>query len=129
MKTSLIIPLPPGTEGQAASGLSKAAVGLYPCLNDGDCIEYFVVKIDSNGCPYGNCSKRERLGGACGRKGPVGLPKDAPIQTYEEYQKQLAIVLEGFPMPPVYKLYLEREWQVYNEREAEHDRRIETPEQ
>lgn len=118
MKTSLIIPLPPGTEGQAAKGESKPAVGLYPCMNDGVCGEYMLVKLDTQGRPYADCSKKEITGKGCTRKGPKGLPEDVPPQTFGDYLARFDAVTAAFPMPTPYRLYLEREWQAFNEKEA-----------
>ncbi len=118
MNRNWIIPLPPGSEASAAKGHSKQAVGFYPCINaNNHCEQYILVKLDNKGRPYGTCSKQEITTKGCIRE-VKGLGVDAPEQSFAAYQEALKVVDALCPIPDSYKLFLEREWQVFNQREV-----------
>ncbi len=117
MQSDWIIPLPPTAEAQAASGASKKAVGIYPCINNNHCEQFLVVKVSNNGRPYGTCSRQEISSKGCTRE-VKGLAVDVPEQTYAAYQTALKTVEELVAVPDTYKRHLEAEWNRYNEQEA-----------
>ena len=107
-KGSLIIPLPPGSTGNAATGETKTAIGLYPCLND-QCTEWGLVKLDNKGCPYVQCSKKEITIAGCNGKAFVDA-RSIPEQTREVFEERMESVAGAFLMSRAYRSYLEHAW-------------------
>ena len=121
MHNKWIIPLPPGTEASAAKGETKQAVGLYPCINDGRCEQFILVKLDNKGFPYGTCSPHEVNVKGCRVRSVKGSRDDIPPQTYGAYQTALATVQDLKPIPDAYVRYLEHAWSNHKPEEVEHE--------
>lgn len=124
MNRNLIIPLPPGSEAEDFQGVSKKAVGFYPCINsDRSCTEYLLVKLDTKGRPYANCSKGEISHAGCTRS-LKGKQEDVPEQTFEAFERTLELVSAEWPVAEVYKHYLHSAWTKHlkETQEADHDR-------
>jgi len=115
IKSSLIIPLPPSATAEDAKGITKRAIGLYPCINDGTCTEYALVKINGFGNPQAFCSAKEITINGCKRH-VDGIGEDIPPQTFETYQERLKTVTEIWPMSETYQQYLAREWDTFNQQ-------------
>lgn len=108
---SLIVPLPPGSTAFAATGETKEAVGLYPCLNQ-HCEEWALVKVDNKGCLYVQCSRKEITISGCGSQAKTD-GHGRPDQNADTYQQQLETVTQAFPMKDSYRRYLENAWEQY----------------
>ncbi len=121
MHKQCVIPLPPDAVATAAKGETKQAIGLYPCINDGACPEYILIKLDNSGNPYGTCSPHEVNVRGCSKRRVNGAPEDIPPQTYEAYQTALETVQELKPIPDVYLRHLENAWAKYIPEEVDHE--------
>lgn len=122
LKSSLIIPLPPGSTAPAATGESKPAVGLYPCIGD-DCGEYSIVRLDNKGRPYLRCSAKDITINGC-KRGADGVPADVPLQTLEVYSDRLTQITESWPMAEPYRHFISAAWNDYlKETGGEHEHR------
>jgi len=121
MNKAWLIPLPPGSEASAARGETKRAVGIYPCINDGHCDQFILVKLDNKGHPYGTCSPHEVNIKGCKTRKVKGAPEDVPEQTYTAYQDALKQVQELTDIPDSYTRYLENAWANHKPEEAQHE--------
>lgn len=116
MNPDWIIPLPPGATYPAATGESKPAMGLYPCL--GGCGQYGIVKLDNGGSPYAACSRAEITHkGGCGRV--YGKKSMIPEASEAVYQERLALLSDSLPIPEEYSRFLSSAWNRYSESEGQ----------
>lgn len=120
MQSDWVIPLPPDAEASAARGDTKRAIGLYPCINNGHCSEFILIKLDAKGFPYGACSSDQITFRGCKKRSVKGAPEDIPPQTFEAYQAALERVQGLVPIRECYTRYLENRWNEYNERGGDH---------
>lgn len=127
INAALIIPLPPSTKVEDTRGLTKKAVGLYPCINAFSCGEYVLLKLNNAGSPQGFCSAKEITVCGCKRKAE-GIAEDIPEQTFEIYQKRLEEVTADWPMSDPYRQYLEQAWATYNQEQEAANEQDSVPE-
>jgi hypothetical protein len=118
MNRAWLIPLPPAAVATAAKGETKRAVGLYPCINDNQCDQFILVKLDNKGHPYGTCSPHDINIKGCRVRSIKGAPDDVPEQTHAAYLDALETVQSLTDIPGSYLKYLEHAWATYEPEEA-----------
>lgn len=118
INSNLIIPLPPDSTGEQHDGRTCPAVGLIACTGD-NCGEYALLKINKQGKFYADCRRGEITVNGC--KGSIKGDCTGQPQTYEAYQSQLTLLGDAFPVPDMYKRYLENAWNTYLEKQEASD--------